>query len=369
MTSCKRLQNIARCPNLAEWAQILSNLAMAERVTLEQVAAAAGVSSSTASRALNRNEIVHEETARRVQEAARRLHYRPNITARALSGGRSDTLCMVIPNLSRQRLSLAYYASLITGAEETANEHGLHLIVKNKDEMDGVFALLEDHRLAGILLRVGHNMTLEKRIIRRLRKSRFPFVLLGRAESPGQATVIRVDILGGARAMAHHLVDEGARKFLFISGPKNNSDSNDRLFGFRAGLLERGLSEESIVVAQGDYTPGSGYQAALNHLKKHTVDAVFASTDHEALGVISYCSQHGFRIPTDVAVAGYDDHDYSEFTVPSLTTVRQPVYELGKHAVEQLLFVAREQTVRTNEIIIAPELIVRESTRISKGRP
>ncbi|TVQ36483.1 MAG: LacI family transcriptional regulator [Spirochaetaceae bacterium] len=335
---------------------------MAANVTLQDVAQHAGVSPATASRALNHDTSVRSQTVARVRESARALDYRPNITARILSGGSSDTVCLVVPSLSRQALSRFYYASLIAGAEETAHRHGLHLVIKNKNERESLFSLLDQHRVGGVLLRVGHNQSLEQRYIRRLRKSRIPFVLIGRPPDRVPETSIHIDIIGGARALAHHLAGQGYRRLLYISGPKRNADSNDRYYGFRLGLLEKGYADEQLLYAQGDYTPESGYRSAEQHILRDQVDAVFASTDHTALGVLTYCASRGIKVPSEVAVAGYDDQDYAAYTWPPLTTVRQPVYELGQHAIEQLLHSMHADRRRENAMILSPTLIVRQST-------
>lgn len=340
---------------------------MGSNITLQDVAYRAGVSSATVSRALNGSSSVHPETIERIRQAALELDYQPNVTARMLSGGSSDTICLVVPSLSKQALSRFYYASLIAGAEETANQEGLHLLLKNKQEMDGFFSLMDQRRIGGVLLRVGHNRSLEQRYIRQLRKAEVPFVVIGKPFQGMQETSIHIDVIGGARALAHHMADQGYQRILYVSGPKRNADSNDRYYGFRLGLTERGYASSQLLVAQGDYTPESGYRAAEEHIRKDAIDAVFAATDHTALGVLTYCASRDIPVPKQVAVAGYDDQDYAAYTFPSLTTVRQPVYELGQHAIEQLLHVMRSPKRREHAITLAPSLIVREST-VRSGR-
>ncbi|TVR05677.1 MAG: LacI family transcriptional regulator [Spirochaetaceae bacterium] len=335
---------------------------MQQRVTLLDVARHAGVSASTASRALSNDGSVKDRTAERVKTSANALNYHPNIIARQLSGGESDLMCLMVPSLTGQTLSRFYYASLIAGAEETAHRHGLHLIIKNKKETDDFFELVDQNRIGGVLLRVGHNQTLEQTYIRRLRKAKTPFVIIGKPFSPRREPAIHIDIVGGARALAHHFAEQGYQKILFISGPKRNSDSNDRYYGFRIGLAERGYRENQLLFAQGDYTPESGYRAAEEHIRPDEIDAVFAATDHSALGVLTYCASRGISVPRHVAVAGYDDQDYAAYTWPPLTTVRQPVQELGRHAMEQLINVMRSTTKREDTMILAPSVVIREST-------
>lgn len=340
---------------------------MVHNVTLQDVAAYAGVSSATVSRALNGRSSVRQETVERVREAAARLHYQPNVAARMLSGGSSDTVCLVVPSLSKQALSRFYYASLIAGAEEAANEENLHLLIKNKQETDSFFALLDQQRIGGVLLRVGHNRSLEQQYVRRLRRAEVPFVLIGRQMQGNHDLSIYIDVVGGARVLAHHFAEQGYERILYVSGPKRNADSNDRYHGFRMGLMEKGYAPEQLLVAQGDYTPESGYRAAEEHLRRDAIDAVFAATDHTALGVLTYCASRKIPVPDQVAVAGYDDQDYSAYTFPSLTTVRQPVYELGQHAIEQLLYAMRSHRRKEHPIILSPVLVVRESTLRTDG--
>ena len=330
--------------------------------TLQDVADHAGVSLATASRALNHGHGVRVSTVEKVRQAAETLDYRPNIAARVLSGGASDLICLIVPNLSRQALSRFYYASLIAGADEAAQRHGLHVLIKNKQEVREIESLLGQSRLGGVLLRVGHNQSLEQRLIQRLRKTRTPFVLIGHAPERLPEPSIRIDIVGGARALAHHFASQGYQRILYVSGPKHNADSNDRYYGFRMGLLEKGYSDRQLITAPGDYSPESGFRAAEEHIREQRIDGVFAATDHTALGVLTYCASCGIRVPDEVGVAGYDDQDYAAYTWPALTTVRQPVPELGQHAIEQLLHVMNSTVKREDRMILAPSLIVRSST-------
>ncbi len=341
---------------------------MKKRVTLNDVATHAGVSPATASRALKNDSSVSIRTVQRVRDAADALNYLPNMAARMLSGGASDLICLVVPNLTGQTLSRFYYASLIAGAEETAHQNGYHLLIKNKKESEGFFSLLDQQRVGGVLLRVGHNRSLEQNYIRRLRRAKTPFVLIGKPPSGKSEFSIHIDVIGGARALAHHFAEQGYRRILFISGPKRNSDSNDRYYGFRLGLTERGYKDSQLIFAQGDYTPESGFRAAQQHIKRDGIDAVFAATDHTALGVITYCASRNIAVPDQVAVAGYDDQDYAAYTWPALTTVYQPVHELGRHATEQLLNAIRNSQTRSDTMILAPTLVIRASSVRSSKR-
>lgn len=335
---------------------------MTKKPKLTDVADYAGVSRATASRALRNSGLVGQETKEKVLKAAEILKYRPNNSAQLLSGGLSDTICLLIPSLSRYQLSMSYYAAVIAAAEETATRHRLNLLIKNKQEIDDVFALLEQGRLGGVILRLGHNRGLEDRYVRRLRKNKQAFVAIGHTTPDNGIPAIRVDILGGARAVAHHFVERAYKKILFISGPRRNADAQDRYAGFRLGLIESGYSEANIVFAQGEYTPESGYRCAKQCLPNSGIEAVFASSDQEALGVLTYCASNRIQVPTDVAVAGYDDQEYAAYTWPTLTTVKQPMWEIGKQAVEQLVRLREGGEMPNNDIILAPKLVVREST-------
>ncbi len=336
---------------------------MGSTVTLDDVARDAGVSRSTASRALNGAPVVSQETAKRVAASAERLHYRPNVSARALSGGRSDLVCLVVPSFSQTRLVLDYYARLISGVEETANGFGVHVVIKNKSETESIYELIETRRALGFIVRIGHNQREELKLVRHLKRHKTPFILIGHGRDRWMEDLsVMVDSVGGARRVAHHLAEQGFERLLFVSGPQRNMESRDRHYGFRLGLHEKGYPDSAVVHAQGDYTPQSGFQAAEGHLRNDTIDAVFACNDHMALGVLTFCSSRGIRVPEDVAVVGFDDEDYAAYTWPSLTTVRQPIYELGKQALRQLATYWHKPMVRRSGIILAPTLIVRQST-------
>lgn len=336
---------------------------MQKRVTLRDVALHAGVSLATASRALNSDPAVTGHTARAVIDAASALNYRLGQPALETSAEPTNLVCLIVPSFSQRRLALDYYAKLISGVEETANDLGLHLLIKNKTETQSISELVENRHAFGFVVRIGHSQTEELKLIRQLRQHKIPTILVGNpSKKVSSAHSIRVDSVGGAREVAHHFADRGFKKLLFISGPRRNVESKDRWYGFHVGLRERGYRDESVVYADGDYTPQSGFQAARDHIVKERIDAVFACNDHMALGVLTYCSSAGIQIPDDVAVVGFDDQDFAAYTWPSLTTVRQPVYQLGEQALRELVAHRRDRATARSGVILSPTLIVRRSS-------
>jgi LacI family transcriptional regulator len=327
-----------------------------EKITIEDVATRSGYSRATVSRVINREGSVRPATIAKVQQAIEQLGYAPNGMAQALSGGKTRTLAVVLPDVLRQ-----YYSYLLAGADAVAEEKGYHLLIKTGNCAKAFLDLIEQRRVDGFIIRNAGEPAVDTRILARLARHGLPCLFIGRPPDGSVVPSIQIDNVGGARAMARHYAEHSFRKILFITGSPNSIDSNDRVYGFKLGLSESGIDPEGVVFAEGDFSRETAYQAAARHLSTVRFQAVFAGSDQAALGVLNWCNDQGVRIPEDLALTGFDDSLFADCLWPPLTTVRQPMYEIGASAVQTIIGWLEGSPARQMRTILPTQLVVRRS--------
>jgi DNA-binding LacI/PurR family transcriptional regulator len=343
--------------------------------TLEQVAALAGVSRATVSRVVNGSPKVSPVVRAQVERAVAKLGYVPNRAARSLVTRRADSIALVVSEPHARFLSEPFFAGMVRGVSAALAETGVQLVLLIAHDLpdpgdhpgvppdpsdrgrleryvvgghvDGVLlaSLHGDDPLPGILDRAG-----------------VPAVLVGRPPGPTPATYVDADNRGGARKAVDHLVARGRRTIATISGPLDMAVGLDRLDGWREGLAAAGLDGAGDLVEAGDFTEEGGAAAMGRLLARpgRPVDAVFAASDLMAAGALRALRAAGRRVPDDVAVVGFEDSAVARYAQPPLTTVRQPIEEMGRQATRLLLArVAGEPTGM--HLILDVELVVRAS--------
>ncbi len=325
-----------------------------KNVTIEDVAQACGLSRATVSRVINGESNVKPLTVERVKRAIGELGYHPNIHAQALSGGGARTVGIMLPKTWR-----SYYSSLLSGIEEIAAKEGYYALVLTRDYLSGSERLFEEGRADGFIFRNMDRVKEHERLFAKLQKREIPFVLIGNPLRDYPA--ITIDNIGGGRAVAQHFAAHGFKKVIFLSGPKDNIDSNDRYFGFRIGFEESGMDPEGILRLQGDYSTKSGFNAVSEVIPLYKPDAIFAANDRMALGAILCLHKSGLHVPEDIAVAGFDDSYFAKYVTPALTTVRQPFREMGTTAMKELCSMLESGATRGGKIILPAEFMVRAS--------
>lgn len=306
--------------------------------TIRDVAALAGVSHQTVSRVLNEHESVAAATRERVLAAIEELSYVPNPSARGLSSNRTHTLGMVSSDISDY-----FFAQAVAGAEAEARKHGFFLIIgsveEEAEEDERVYLrLMLERRVEGLII-AWPKLRAEADNHQRLLVSRLPFVVVASgAELPG-ASVVDVDNRRGGFDATSLLIREGHRAIATITGPLEWPSARARLDGYRDALRTWGLAEEpALVQTSPDWGLASGQAAAARLLESHRpFTAIFAQSDLSALGAITELRARGIGVPEEVSVVGYDDLPIASFVDPPLTTVHQPMREVGSLAVNLLL--------------------------------
>jgi DNA-binding LacI/PurR family transcriptional regulator len=305
------------------------------RPTIRDVAARAGVSHQTVSRVINAREEVAPETRKRVRAAIRELQYVPSPLARGLMGSRTHSLGMVTADVTDH-----FFAEAIAGAERETRKRGYYLIVASvegeaEDDELAYLRLMLERRVEGLIvarpqvpLMLGQLPPAAAQV---------PLVSIGTSEGPGFMTV-DVDNRGGGFEATSRLLAHGHRAIATITGPSEWPSARERLDGYRLALREASAYDERLVEPAPDWGLESG-QEALSRLLSRAAGftAVFAHSDLLALGAIRELRARGLSVPDDMSVVGYDDIPVAGFVDPPLTTVRQPMREVGALAAKLLL--------------------------------
>jgi DNA-binding LacI/PurR family transcriptional regulator len=336
--------------------------ASTDRPTLDQVAERAGVGRGTVSRVINGSPQVSEHTRRAVEAAVAELGYVPNLAARALVTRRTDAVALVISESEERVFSEPFFAGVVRGISAGVSAAGRQLVLAlAAGEERPLERYLTPQHVDGVLLVSLHG---DDPLPELLRTRGLPVVLGGRPPSGYGGAYIDVDNVGGAKAGVAHLVARGRTRIATISGPHDMGAGQDRLAGYRAALCAAGLAEAPALVVEGDFSEVSGLQAMRRLLAEQPdVDAVFAANDLMAIGALRALRDAGRRVPEDVAVVGFDDSPLSRVTDPPLSTVRQPVEDMGREMAEMLLRLISGADGDTHQSAVLPtELVVRASS-------
>lgn len=326
-------------------------------VTLEQVAARAGVSPSTVSRILNGTAAVSEAKKEAVEAAIRDLGFRPNPVARGLAGGRTMSIGVVT-----QVISSPFYGEALLGIERELERAGyVPLFVSGNwneaDERKAIETLLS-RRVDGVIVLAGR---LADEELVRLSES-LPMVVVGRQVSGPRLFSFSFDNRTGARLATEHLIELGHRNIAILVGDLVHDDAVERQNGYLEALAAAGIPVESQLIVQSDYTEAGGMLAITRLLERNVAfTALFSSNDQMAFGAALGLARRNLRVPDDVSLVGFDDVIMARYTMPPLTTVRQSVYEIGTQAAVAMLAQLRGDEPQVQ--LPAPELVVRESTR------
>jgi DNA-binding LacI/PurR family transcriptional regulator len=338
--------------------------------TLEAVARDAGVSRATVSRVVNGSPKVSPEVRRTVERAIDRLGYVPNLAARQLVTRRSDSIGVVITEPTSQLFNDPFFPRLLRGisAELSARELQLVLLMPQNgaDEERLERYLMSGHVDGVILVSLHANDPLPGDLHAR----GIPFVIGGRPAGDVAASYVDVDNRDGARSAVRHLTALGRRRIATITGPTDMSVGIDRLEGYRDALAEAGLVADPSLEANADFTYEGGLAAMRRLLESRPdLDAVFAASDHLAAGALGAIRSSGRSVPGDVALVGFDDSAIAEATDPPLTSVRQPIEDMGGELVRLLAEAIERGGRTTRHVLLSTELITRGSSQPARATP
>ncbi|MBR3118640.1 LacI family DNA-binding transcriptional regulator [Oceanobacillus profundus] len=321
--------------------------------TIRDVAKLANVSVATVSRVINKNGYVNESTMQRVRQAIEQLNYRPNDVARSLFKGKSKMIALFVPDIMNP-----FFPELARAVEDISNKHGYTFILCNTDnqndkEIAYLNALLQKS-IDGIIL-VSSTMTTNQ-----VKDMKVPVIALDRKINPDLISVT-VNNYEGARQAVQYLKNQGCKRIAHVSGPENISNARERFKGY----LDEVRDEEwfhSDFICVGNYAVNEAFEATKNLLKRNPeIDGIFVANDLMGVGVLKAAESLKIKIPNELSVIGFDGIELGNITSPSLTTMAQPIYSIGKRAAEILI----QKIEHPNTVIKSEEHKVKLTTRES----
>jgi LacI family transcriptional regulator len=333
-------------------------MTVVDRVTIAQVAEDAGISAMTASNVLNGKPGASEQTRRRVLEVAERLGYQPNISARNLKGGRSGLIGVMTLDLTSQ-----YGLEIVRGiADELAGaERELLINATYQDaarESDRI-GFLSRGLVDGVLMVAP---VLEDETVDLLHRRHLPCVVIDPRRLDTALPRVSVDNYHGTRRGTEHLIDLGHRRIGYIRGEPDMDSTTIRFQGFQDALRLAGIEADDRLVAECDFSYKHGFQVASVLISEHRPTAIVAGADLMALGALDAARALGLNVPAEFSVVGFDDLPQAAQSFPGLTTVRQPLHDMGQIAARALLSLLSGQQPLPDHMQLPTELIVRKST-------
>src|SRR5438105_5602566 len=331
------------------------------KTTIDEVARAAGVSRASASRVCSGHPQVSEGVRNAVERAAHELGYVPNGAARSLAAGRSESVGVLVPEPSSRLFGDPMLARLLGAIGEELSASGLQMVLfapQTATDLERLEQYLAEGHVDAVLLLALHE---SESLPARLQARGIPLVYGGRPRGTIQASYVDIDNHAGGRSATQHLIVQGRRRIAHIGGPQEGRAARQRLQGFREALWNAGL--RSDLVEHGAHDRDSGEFAMARLLATlEDIDAVFAASDAMAAGAMWALQVLGRRVPDDVAVIGFDDSPIAISTQPPLSSVRQPVEVMGREMAKLVLSVSAVRGQSPRQLILDPELALREST-------
>lgn len=331
--------------------------------TIHDVARLANTSKSTVSRYLN-GQKVKKHTALALEQAIRELNFHRNMNARRLVMNKTFNIGVIVDDISN-----TFYSGLIRGIEQIVHRSGYNSVFyswdstladrpREDEKRESTFLkLLHEGQVDGLIMLSFRKRSLEE--LQRMTDTPYPVVLIGDDGQQEQLLSVDVDHEAGIDDTVQYLYDLGHRRIAYISGPSYITASTYRFQGYVQALQQRGLDYEEKLVISSDWSKEGGYTAMQHLLKQSSFTAVIGSNDEVAVGAMRASVEAGLHVPTDMSIAGYDDIPISAWIMPGLTTVRQPLEQVGQYAAE-LLF-SKINTSASSSRRFRPKLIVRSS--------
>jgi len=330
------------------------------RVTIKDIAKLAGVSTATVSKIVN-NKIddVSNTTVEKVKKIIKEKNYTPNYLARSMVTKKTKTLGLIIPDIRNP-----FFTDIAKGAEDKANELGYSIFFCNSDdnlekEITYINSLI-DKQVDGIMLAGA-----AKRDINRERKINIniPIISVDRnAYYKGIKGSIEIDNYTGAYEGVNHLISKGYRRILFVSGPLDTKPSTERLRGYKNAVKDSGMKVDDVNIIVGTYERNFG-EKVIEKLDYSLNNAgFFCGNDLIAIGLIKSLKENNYKVPEEIGVIGFDDIYISSLISPSLTSVRQPSYQMGYKSIELLIKTLDNNNEEINKKMLETRLIKREST-------
>lgn len=325
---------------------------------IKDIAKKAGVSVATVSRVINNKKDVSEAMRSYIMKIIDDAGYVPNAIAKNLSHGRSNLIAVMLPTLDTP-----FFSELLTEIESEAGKQGYNVLMfnssDNRTKVDFYLNSMKSNFVCGAII---NSLVVTSQDIEALESSGIKTITFDRTPANHLFSSIKVEHRKGGQLATGHLIDEGYKNPLMISGESQDKVTHERMLGFCDLVTER-LDIQHPLVVNSNLTSSGGYETTMDLLKKgHVCDAIFCANDAMAFGAARACADSGYRVPEDIAVMGYDNSSMCEFYVPRLSSVDQRLKEVGKLAVETMVSLIRMGSEPLH-LTVSPELVIRESTQ------
>jgi len=337
-----------------------------KRLTIHDIARIAGVSAGTVSRAINGQAGVGDATRARIMELVREHGFQASFFAKNLPSGRSFAIGLVFGSAASELFAHPIYPELLGAVGDALTEYGYMLTlitVPGKEErLDRVLREISLRRLDGVIL---PDVRASDPILDVLVTHDTPAVAVGHREAGGRIACVDCDHDQATYNATTLLLDNGHKRIALVNGPTAFTACQLRAEGYHAALLEAGVTPEPSLEREGTFTSNHGYDAALNLLTikgRNRPTGIVAASDVIAAGCLDAAKSMGLRVPQDLAITGFDDNVLGRFTEPPLTTVKMPLAEMGKTAVEILIGLISGDQDAPRRVVLPTELVVRESS-------
>ncbi|MFC7322439.1 LacI family DNA-binding transcriptional regulator [Halobacillus campisalis] len=328
--------------------------------SIKDVATKAEVSTATVSHVINGTRYVADKTKEKVYAAMKDLDYSPNMVARSLRSRKSNTIGLLVPLLAEDTSNF-FFMSIANGIEQVLKENGYNLVLSNSNEnaameKDQIKVFNRQHIEGLVIAPVnGKEHKYEDQF-----NGEYPVVFIDRRPQGYEGDTILVNNCQGTKDAVNVLINKGHDKIGFITGTLGITTSDERLEGYKESLIQHHIAFNKSYIKEGPATFQEGYQLA-EELYNEGVTALFVANNVMTMGAVSYLQTNGVKVPDQMAIIGYDDYDWMKISSPPLSVVRQPAFEMGKAAVEQLLKRIHGDTEGANEVMLDSELVIRGS--------
>lgn len=336
---------------------------------MKEIARKLGVSVSTVSRALKDSPELHPDTKKKIVEAAKAMNYQYNLLAQSLRISRSKVLGVIVPELTSH-----FFSSNISGISDTAYRRGYNVMICQSNESyeqeKANVKTLVSSQVDGLLISLSRE-TKSYEHLQELYDREIPFIMFDRVTEEIPVSKVTVDDAHGAYLAVHHLLEQGCRKIAYFSGPEDLYISKKRKEGYLEALKEYGIPEFEARIYVTDLTPEGNRKISLQMIaEKDRPDAVFAMIDPLAIDLMTVLKEKGVKIPDEIALAGFTNNPTSAVVDPSLTTISQPGYEMGKIAANHLLDQLDEiVSDEPQSFVLQTTLVARESSKKNTDNP
>lgn len=330
-----------------------------KKVTMMDIAMEANVSKTTVSMVINnRDGNISEETRQKILKIAEKLNYIPNSVARSLSTKKSGTIGIILPDITNP-----FFSEMARAIEDGANNLGYNVIFCNTDNEESkeekYTTLLVSKLVDGVIFISGGESS---KSIDILKNNNVPFVVVDRPiKNNNDYYGIYCENKDGVKKGIKYLISKNKRKIAFVKGPKELENARERFCGYKEVMEEYKIYDKSLVF-NGDFTIEGGITVTEEIIEKiPDIEAIFYSNDMMAYGGIKFLIRNGYRIPEDVGVIGFDNIGISKFVEPELTTISQPIYDMGEEACKLLISIINGDNIPENRIYFHTELIIRDT--------